>query len=413
MPLILAGKDIADVSARQPIKVAAAVSRRHSPDRLTRGQDEMRAAVHFVRILTLCVAAAVATCCIQVSALAQTDSRIALKPMTVEGAFLGEKQGKRATDISGIACMPPSDTGRICLLVNDENKNAQRATIEGDRLIVGTPIELIGDEPDPKTLGRKPNIACPKEGDFEDLDGEGVTYSEPYFYVIGSHGCSRKRGEFRLSSFILARIRVDHQGRLADAEGKPLSVDRFADAVQTTYRVSDLLQRAGAAAAFLGKDLNSANGLNIEGIAVHGDNVWLGLRGPVDDEGNAFLVGGSAADLFRDGQAPSQATPEVIQIKLEKLGVRDIDILPDKRILVLAGNGPEKEFQLFVVDTTSGAVKPLGKLPEVKQMVEGNLELGKAEAVTVLDRTADSARIVVLFDALLDGAPHEGKVTLK
>jgi hypothetical protein len=41
---------------------------------------------------------------------AQSDSTIALDPMTLEGAFLGKKQNKPVTDISGIACMPPVGT---------------------------------------------------------------------------------------------------------------------------------------------------------------------------------------------------------------------------------------------------------------------------------------------------------------
>src|SRR5262249_41828125 len=139
---------------------------------------------------------------------------------------------------------------------------------EGNRLIVGDPIALIGDEPDPDmTLGRKPKkkkTDCPNgRGDFAEFDGEGVAYSEPYSYVTGSHGCSRSSGEFRLSSFLLARIRVDRQGRPAGGEGEPLPAKKSARAVEITYRVSDLLRRAGAATGFFGKDLETANGLNI------------------------------------------------------------------------------------------------------------------------------------------------------
>jgi hypothetical protein len=113
--------------------------------------------------------------------------------------------------------MPPVGTRRTCLLVNDENKNAQLATIDGDRLVVGDPIVLIRDEPDTnpkKTLGKAPDVGCPKGvGDFGKFDGEGVAYSGPFF-LIGSHGCSRNSEKFRLSSFMLARIRVDLRAAL-------------------------------------------------------------------------------------------------------------------------------------------------------------------------------------------------------
>jgi Protein of unknown function (DUF3616) len=342
----------------------------------------------------------------------QDSSNIVLTPVKVEGAFLGKKTGKPATDISGIACLPEKDARLTCLLINDENKNAQAAVIENGRLIVGRPIDLIGDQPDPNTLGTSPDLKCKEVDDFDNLDGEGVAYSKPHFYVIGSHGCSRSKGKFRLSSFILARVRVDDQGRPADSNGNPLPPDKVRDAVETSYRVSDLLQRAEPVRKFFGKDLNSADGLNIEGLAVQGDTIWFGLRAPVDKD--AFLVGGSVADLFRSGHAPSGAKPTVIPISLEGLGIRDLAVLPDNRLLVLAGatHGPEVPFKLFAFDTESRTRTPIGPLPEIKRQVDGEMVTGKAEAVTILGATTDQARIVVLFDGLIDGAPHQGEIRI-
>jgi len=351
---------------------------------------------------------------------AQEASPAALAPMTIDGAFLGD--GGAATDISGMACMPASNGQRTCLVINDENKNAQFVTIRDDRMTVGAPITLIGDAPDPKTSGTPPKTTCEKADGFDNLDGEGVAYSEPHFYVVGSHGCSRKKGKFRLSSFILARVRVDRQGKPAGSDGVALGSGNFAAAIETTYRVSDWLKRSGAASAFFGKDLESANGLNIEGVAVLGKTIWFGLRGPVIEKGpafkkdSAFLVGGDAADLFKAGKAPSKAAPKIIPIALEGRGIRDIAALPDKRLLVVAGaaHGDEVPFKLFVVDPAkaNGDVKSIGLLAEVKQPVDGKSTLGKAEGVTVLDVTADRAQIVILFDSLLNGAPHRGEVAI-
>ena len=71
-------------------------------------------------------------------------------------------------------------------------------------------------------------------------------------------------------------------------------------------------------------------------------------------------------------------------------------------------------FKLFVVDPAKedGDVKPIRLLAEVKQPVDGTPTIGKAEGVTVLDVTADRAQIVVLFDSLLNGAPHQGETTI-
>jgi hypothetical protein len=350
--------------------------------------------------------------CISGGAYAQQTAPIALKRMTVQGAF-AVSEGTAATDISGMACLPKG-ASRKCLLINDENKNAQFATIDDDRMIVGDIVPLIGSAADPRTLGRPPDETCEKTDDFKDLDGEAVAYAEPYFYVVGSHGCGRSKAKFRLSSFILARLRVDRQGQPVDRAGTPLARENFAQAVETTYRVSDLLQRAGKAAAFFGKDLESSNGLNIEGVAVQGDTIWFGLRGPVRKSKTAYLVSGDVDDLFEAGNKRSKAKPEVVPVELDGLGIRDIAPLPDKRLLIVAGaaHGPEVPFKLFVVDPAKETVTPVGRLTAVTQQIDGEMKTGKAEGVTLLDTTADKAQIVVLFDSLPNGAPHLANISL-
>jgi hypothetical protein len=371
----------------------------------------MRSIHHIIAVMS-CLS------CAGGGAFAEQGSPVALKPMTIDGAFSGKKAGAPATDISGMACLPATAAPRTCLLINDENKSAQFAMIQDDRVIVGRSVRLIGKEPDLRTLGSPPKETCKEVDDFEEMDGEGVAYAAPYFYVIGSHGCSRNKGKFRLSSFILARVRVDRQGQPVDSADRPLAPENFAEAVETTYRVSDWLKRAGAAAGFFAKDLESAEGLNIEGIAVDGGTIWIGLRGPIvkrnDDKGSALLVGGDIADLFKPGTEPSKADPNVIPVALDGLGIRDLALLPDKRLLVVAGasRGPEVPFHLLVVDPANGDAKPIGPLAEVKQPVKDKMTTGKAEGVTVLDATPDKAQIVVLFDGLLDGAPHRSEIAI-
>ncbi len=360
--------------------------------------------------------------CTSGGTFAQQAAPVPLKQMTIDGAFAGKKAGDAATDISGMACVPASAASRTCLLINDENKNAQFATIQEDRMVVGRSIPLIGKERDRRTLGTAPTETCKEIDDFEEMDGEGVAYAEPYLYVVGSHGCSRNKAKFRLSSFILARVRVDRQGQPVDSADRPLAPENFSEAVETSYRLSDWLKRSGAAANSFAKDLESAEGLNIEGIAVQGGTIWFGLRGPIvkspskpiGDKGSAFLVGGDIADLFKPGTAPSEAEPRVVPVPLEGLGIRDLALLPDQRLLVIAGaaHGQEVPFQLFVVDPAVGDATPIGPLAEVKQRVKDKMTTGKAEGVTVLDMTADRAQIVVLFDSLLNGAPHRAEITI-
>jgi hypothetical protein len=194
-----------------------------------------------------------------------------------------EFEATRAADLSGIACVPLGRGEYRCLVIDDETQFAQLAKIEKREIEAKAKIRLIEKEDHPKPLGEKPSIKC-DENDFGEFDGEGVAYAPPFFYVVGSHGCSRESDKFRLSSsFILARIRVNHEGRPVDADDKVLDKDDMEKAVvETTYRVSDLLQRADTVGGFFGKSLKTENGLNIEGIAVDGDRVFLGLRAPVN-----------------------------------------------------------------------------------------------------------------------------------
>jgi hypothetical protein len=336
---------------------------------------------------------------------AEAASEIALTPMKLSGEFLGKKKKDIATDLSGIACMAAKDASRTCLAVNDENRNAQFLTIDENQMTVGKPVTLIGDAPDKQTLGSPPKkLDCSAgAGKYGDLDGEGVTFSAPYFYVVGSHGCSRNTNEFRLGSFILSQIRVDDSGQ-------PVK-----DAVQNTYRVSDILEHAGEAAKSFGKDLKTAHGLNIEGIAADGDRLWFGLRAPLE-KNSAFLVAASVKDLFEAGHDPSKAKPiPPVEVALGGLGIRDLAVLPDKRLLVLAGatEGPEVPFHVFIVNPADGGKLDLGALPAVTQTIDGELKTGKAEGITVLDMDADRIRAAVLFDGLPNGAPHMAVIPLQ
>jgi hypothetical protein len=319
-------------------------------------------------------------------------SQIELKPLTVVGNFEGKK-GKTAVDISGISCLAPQGDKRTCLLVNDENRNAQFATFDGKtkELTVGPTVKLIGKNPSPDTLGTAPEAAC-KEGDdgFKDLDGEGVAYAEPYFYVVGSHGCSRGGDEFRLSSFILARVGSDpsHPGEST-----------------TTYRVSGLLQQAKAVSDYFQQALDEkSKGLNIEGIAASGGKLWFGLRAPV--VGNqAYLVSGSIVDLFRANEDKTKLQVDVAEVDLGGLGIRDLAPLPDGRLLILAGPSQNSgtTYKLFVFDPAKGA-RDIGAFP--------NDVSGKAERLTVLDVKGDRVQFMVVFDALPNGAPQLGEVVL-
>jgi len=321
-----------------------------------------------------------------------------------------EFDGAHATNLSGIACVPLNQGGFRCLVIDDESKFAQLAKIEDSTIEAKAKIQLIKKEDDPRPLGKKPSVDCPNGmGDFAELDGEGVAYAPPYFYVVGSHGCSRNSGKFRLSSFILARIRVDDKGRPVDVDGNVLDKDDMEKAVvETTYRVSDLLRRADTVGEYFGKSLSANdNGLNIEGIAVSGDRVFFGLRAPVD--GMAYIVEGSVSALFAPGHDPLPERPIQVPIPVpmgNKVGIRDLALLSDDKLLILAGAAyqPDMPYSIFLLDLKEKATTEL-----VTQRQDQPV---RAEGITVLSAMPQEIRVLILFDGALDGAPQELRIQL-
>ncbi|WP_129157655.1 DUF3616 domain-containing protein [Bosea sp. Tri-44] len=306
--------------------------------------------------------------------------------------FAGKK-GKAAKDISGIACRPPAGGEWRCLVVNDESKAAQFATLTQKTIRPERAQPLIGDTT-PAASGRQPAIGCPRQGGFGEFDGEGIAYADRSFYIVGSHGCSRHGGEYRPSSFLLARI-----GAGNGPAGTP----------ELSWRVSDLLGAASEVAPYLGKPLDAeTNGLNIEGLAVVGDRLWLGLRAP-SLGGRAFLVGGSVTELFKPGSGPAATPPQLLAVPAgAQRGVRDLAPLADGRLLVLVGPAQEQEvpYAILLLDPADPtAARELGELRQRKN--------AKAEALTVLTEERDELRVIVGYDGVKNGEFEEYRLKLR
>ena len=107
---------------------------------------------------------------------------------------------------------------RHCLAVNDENQMAQLATL----MVGSSPVDdhthwQKSFRFDPRSGAGDQVLPGRGEKKYKEFDGEAVAYAAPYFFVVGSHGCGRNNQAFRLSSFVLARIRMDNQARPVDA----------------------------------------------------------------------------------------------------------------------------------------------------------------------------------------------------
>jgi hypothetical protein len=240
--------------------------------------------------------------------------------------------------------------GRVLWIAGDETATVER---------------LVADDPDKPavfagetTFRLADFVDLPGEDIAEEADVEGLARTGPFLWAVGSHSLRRKQIKDRHDGGkALKRLaRVEGQDNrqilvrlpIADVGGLPTPVREVTvDGVRHRAAVlggrsnlRELLRRDEHLAPFLpipGKD----NGLDIEGIAVRGDRVYLGLRGPVlrgwafvlelrpyvDDDDPARL----RLRPFDDGQPYRKHV-----LDLDGLGVRDLCPAGDD-LLILAG----------------------------------------------------------------------------
>jgi Protein of unknown function (DUF3616) len=354
---------------------------------------------------TLALAAAALCGTVSIAPSAPDSARI-LSPTRIYQvtAPFTDDDGEVATNISGLACMPADAAPSTCLVIDDQGRFAQVALIGNGQVAAGARLPLIGRKPSRDTVGQPPAEPACSDGErkFRDLDGEAVAYAAPFFYVVGSHGCSRHSNKFRLSSFVLARI-PDRQVAGAAQAFDPSSVE-------TSYRLSEALAASPQIRPYFTQDLMSANGLNVEGLAIAGGKLFAGLRAPTLD-GKAFIVAVDAEKLFDESVSIKEGDSRVISVPLgADRGIRDLARLNDGQLLILSGPAQDAPvpFEIHVLDIkaeTTMLLGTLGELPDAKG--------AKAEAISVLSRHGDAIDVLVMFDGLPSGGPREYMITIK
>lgn len=191
----------------------------------------------------------------------------------------------------------------------------------------------------------------------EEADLEGMAVTDGFLWVVGSHGLKRKNAkpdrDHADNAKRLAKVALDGNRRLLaclpiepDAKGEPCLVQQAQDGRRALRLKGDaqtnLLTRAlandvhfGPYMAIPGKD----NGFDVEGLAVDGRRLLLGLRGPVLRGWSALL---EIAVEPRGDQlrlAPLDESGTLIRkhfLQLDGLGVRDLHFSGDD-LYILAG----------------------------------------------------------------------------
>ena len=208
----------------------------------------------------------------------------------------------------------------------------------------------------------------------EEIDIEGLDLDGGYLWLIGSHSAKRKKTdkdrtlpenlkrltkvELEGNRLTLARVPLDGTSTPVEKHGR-LTAARLAGdvranllttALQKDHHLGRFVPRAmpdGSVQGIPSKD----NGFDVEGLAVTGNRVFLGLRGPVL-RGWALVIELRVAEA-----APGQLTLEALGaggepylkhfLPLQGLGVRDL-VIHGRDLLVLAGPSMDLDGPVFV-----------------------------------------------------------------
>jgi len=281
---------------------------------------------------------------------------------------------ENSLDLSGIAAANP----RQCLVGSDESFYIQPGVIDADK----------------KRIESKKPIALSGKGEME-VDIEGVAFSpeEQAYYVVGSHGVGKKKGDFQPDRHAVYQVPVDKDGKVQKDKIRRTSLLPWLEETPLLEpHVKQPLQQ---------------NGLNIEGLTCSKGKLFFGLRAPNQD-GRGFVIELSPKELF--GNKPGKLDVHDISIPKGR-GIREIAAVRDGFIL-LSGNasaeaskkipvsmapGPDVRFDVYFWDgsDSSDSVK-LGSLPQ---------NGGKAEALLVLEDAKDHVDVLIVFDGLPGGEP--------
>jgi hypothetical protein len=182
-------------------------------------------------------------------------------------------------------------------------------------------------------------------GKLTEMDVEGLCFTDGFLWVVGSHSLRRKKPdptksakenrerlkviEQQLNRYTLARIPIEANGDAVTADGARKAVrlraDSSGDSLLKHLSQDEYLAHACGVPS-------KENGLDIEGLAVSGNRVYLGLRGPVL-RGRAIILELETKDKGDELGMPSFKRHF---LDLHGLGVRDLMIV-DRDLYILTG----------------------------------------------------------------------------
>ncbi len=271
-------------------------------------------------------------------------------------------------------------------------------------------------------------------GGAEEIDIEGLDVDGGYLWLIGSHSLKRKKAEEKKTvpenikrladvtadgnRFTLARVPLDSSGKPVEKQGD-LTVARLqgdargnvlTEALKKDDHIRPFVPRVlpdGTVEGIPSKD----NGLDVEGLAVSGNRVFLGLRVPVLRGWTVVIelqvTEGSSGVFVLDDLGSSGVKFRRHFLQLEGLGVRDL-VIHEKDLFVLAGptmdlDGPVSIYRWS--NALEQGADSLTFLKDLKRAVSLPFGIGKdhAEGLTLVPGHALSG--MVCYDS-----PHKTRI---
>lgn len=278
-------------------------------------------------------------------------------------------------DLSGVAL-----AGDHLLLGNDEGRHLVICR-PGDSADSWQQFECLA-------LGR---------GDDE-IDIEALDFADNHFYVLGSHSMRRKTlkpGELTVERNRERFSRIDRQKSRNRLYRVSFDASSGEVGEADSINLSKRLRKDGFLGPF--SDIPSKeNGVDIEGLALHRERLYLGFRGPV-------LRHNLVPVMVLDYDHPKRY--ELRFVDLRGQGIRDMVSLGDSLILL---SGPVGDaagpFRLWLWDGedqlpgTDRVVRPVERLGNVR-VPSG----GKAEGLALIQAGKDSVDLLLVYDGVSGG----------
>ncbi len=302
-------------------------------------------------------------------------------------------------------------TGPCLWLASDETAAVERLTTRDGRTFAEHrtfPLGTLFDLPD---------------GAGEEVDIEGMTVDDEYLWITGSHSRVRKkpkdkhsdekafarltRVEFRPNRYFVGRV------PLAGEDGLPALARRHGHRSAARLRMDEtgnILSHALRDDEHIGRFLEipaKENGFEVEGLAVAGDRLFLGLRGPVL-RGWALILEITVVAAGDDGLlelvpvGPDGLGYRKHFLDLGGLGIRDL-VRRGEDLLVLAGPTMDLDGPVSVHLWPGGAAAPheqivrRDRLPRLLDLPHG-VGTGHAEGLALSGGEGEPEQLLVVYD---------------